>query len=107
MRLLETVVPRQRWGVGEVAPPGWRLYFKGGWGSGTGAVDHQVALLERGRTRVAIAVLTTDQGTHAYGKESLRGVFERLVRGLGAADDERGSAGGNGLVLRDVALVDR
>ncbi len=107
MRLLETVVPRQRWGVGEVAPRGWRLYFKGGWGSGTGAVDHQVALLERGRTRVAIAVLTTAQGTHAYGKESLRGVFERLVRGLGAADDERGSAGGNGLILRDVALVDR
>ncbi len=96
MRLLETVVPRQRWGVREVAPPGWRLYFKGGWGSGTGAVDHQVALLERGRTRVAIAVLTTAQGTHAYDKETLRGVFERLVRRLGAADDERGSAGGNG-----------
>ncbi|CAN5575259.1 hypothetical protein BH20ACT18_BH20ACT18_07100 [soil metagenome] len=31
---------------------------------------------------MAIAVLTTAQGTHAYGKESLRGVFKRLVRGL-------------------------
>jgi len=82
MRLLRRVVPSQRWGVGQVAPRGWRLYFKGGWGSGTGAVDHQVALLERGRARVAIAVLTTAQGTHAYGKESLRGVFKRLVRGL-------------------------
>lgn len=26
-----------------VRPLGWRLYFKGGWGSGTGWVDHQVA----------------------------------------------------------------
>jgi beta-lactamase class A len=82
MRLLRMVVPSQRWGVGQVAPRGWRLYFKGGWGLGAGAVDHQVALLERGRTRVAIAVLTTAQGTHAYGKESLRGVFKRLLRGL-------------------------
>lgn len=82
MRLLRTVVPSQRWGVGEVAPQGWRLYFKGGWGTGTGAFDHQVALLERGRTRVAIAVITTAQGTHAYGKETLRGAFKRLLRGL-------------------------
>ncbi len=82
MRLLRTVVPAQRWGVGEVAPVGWQLYFKGGWGTATGAVDHQVALLKRGRARVAIAVLTTAQGTHDYGKETLRGVFERLLRGL-------------------------
>ncbi len=82
MRLLRTVIPSQRWGVGPVAPRGWQLYFKGGWGTGTGAVDHQVALLERGGRRVAVAVLTTAQGTHAYGKETLRGVFERLLRGL-------------------------
>ncbi len=56
LRLLAEVVPSQRWGVGEVRPPGWELYFKGGWGSGTGAVDHQVALLRRGSTRVAVAV---------------------------------------------------
>ena len=37
----------QRWGIGQASLPGWRVYFKGGWGSGTGAVDHQVALLER------------------------------------------------------------
>src|SRR6266498_590612 len=39
MRLLATIVPSQRWGVAEVAPAGWNLYFKGGWGSGTGLVD--------------------------------------------------------------------
>jgi hypothetical protein len=36
MHLLRTVVPSQRWGVARVRPDGWRLYFKGGWGSGSG-----------------------------------------------------------------------
>ena len=27
------------------APPGWTIHFKGGWGSGTGLVTHQSALL--------------------------------------------------------------
>jgi hypothetical protein len=80
--LLASVVPSQRWGIGRVQPDGWRLYFKGGWGSGSGAVDHQVALLRRGDHRVAVAVMTTSNGSHAYGKETLRGVFKRLLRGL-------------------------
>jgi hypothetical protein len=83
LRLLNSIVPAQRWGVARVAPRGWDLYFKGGWGSGTGAVDHQVALLRRGRLRVAFAVMTTANGSHAYGKRTLRGVFRRLLRGLG------------------------
>jgi hypothetical protein len=82
MSLLETIVPSQRWGIGRVTLPDWRLYFKGGWGSGTGAVDHQVALLQHGDARVSVAVMTVDQGTHAYGKETLRGTFKRLLRGL-------------------------
>jgi hypothetical protein len=83
LRLLRTVVPSQRWGMAQVIPDGWRLYFKGGWGSGTGAVDHQVGLLRRGRHRVAIAVLTTGSPSHAYGKATLEGVSRRLLRGLG------------------------
>ena len=43
-----------------------------------------MALLRRGDERVAVAVMTVDQGTHAYGKETLRGVFKRLLRGLPA-----------------------
>lgn len=82
MRLLASIVPSQRWGVGRVAPRGWGLHFKGGWGSGSGAVDHQVALLKRGRFRVAVAVMTTSNRSHAYGKGTLRGVFGRLLRGL-------------------------
>jgi len=82
MHLLATVVPEQRWGVGRVPLPGWRRYFKGGWGSGSGAVEHQVALLRRGSRRVAAAVLITGSPSHAYAIETLRGVFARLLRGL-------------------------
>jgi hypothetical protein len=82
MRLWRTIVPSQRWGVFRVAPRGWTVHAKGGWGSGTGAIDHQVALLSRGPERVAAAVLTTSDATHAYGKTTLRGVFARLLRGL-------------------------
>jgi Beta-lactamase enzyme family len=83
LRLLRTIVPSQRWGMARVIPDGWRLHFKGGWGSGTGAVDHQVGLLRRGPHRIAIAVLTTGSPSHAYGKATLEGVSRRLLAGLG------------------------
>jgi beta-lactamase class A len=80
MRLLRSVIAPQRWGIGTLAPPGWRLYFKGGWGYGTGLEDHQVALLVRGCARVSIAVLTMNDGSHPYGKATLKGIFARLLR---------------------------
>ncbi len=83
MHLLATVVPPQRWGIGEVRlPHGWRRYFKGGWGSGSGAVEHQVVLLRHRARRVAAAVLITGSPSHPYAAETLRGVFTRLLRGL-------------------------
>jgi hypothetical protein len=82
MHLLRSIVPSQRWGFAQVIPDGWRLYFKGGWGSGTGAVDHQVGLLRRADERVAIAVLTLNSPSHDYGKATLRGMAKRLLRGL-------------------------
>jgi beta-lactamase class A len=85
LRLLRTITPSQRWGIGQVTPKGWTSYFKGGWGSGTGAIDNQVVLLTRGDERVSAAVLTTADGSHAYGKATLRGVFARLLRGLARA----------------------
>jgi hypothetical protein len=84
MRLLSSIVASQRWGIAQVRPPGWALYFKGGWGSGSGAVDHQVALLRRGGHRLSVAILTTSSPSHAYGKRTLRGVAARLLRGLDA-----------------------
>ena len=82
LRLLGSIVPSQRWGIARVHPRGWALYFKGGWGSGTGWADHQVALLRRGRRRIAVAILITSSPSHAYGKETLRGVAGRLLFGL-------------------------
>jgi Beta-lactamase enzyme family len=82
MRLLGSIVPAQRWGIARARPPGWALYFKGGWGSGTGWADHQVALLRRGRRRLSVAILITSSPSHAYANETLRGVAARLLRGL-------------------------
>jgi Beta-lactamase enzyme family len=79
LRLLASIVPSQRWGIGRIALPGWAVYFKGGWGSGTGAVDHQVVLVVHGCSRVSLAVMTIGDGTHAYGKQTLYGVAVRLV----------------------------
>jgi hypothetical protein len=79
MLLLSSIVSYERWGIGEVAPKGWTVYFKGGWGSGTGLLDHQVALLKRGCARVSIAVLSMYDGSHPYGKATLRGIFKRLL----------------------------
>lgn len=80
--LLSHVVRSQRWGIGRAAPRGWKLFLKGGWGSGSGRVDHQVALIKRGRKRIALAIFTEFNPSHAYGKRTLRGVARRLLRGL-------------------------
>jgi hypothetical protein len=84
-RQLARIVPSQRWGIGRVRLRGWRLYFKGGWGSGTGAVDHQVAFLESDGMRIALAIFTVGNPSHGYGKQTLRGVAARLLRGLPSA----------------------
>jgi Beta-lactamase enzyme family len=80
--LLSHVIDWQRWGIARVVPPHWKLFLKGGWGSGTGLVDHQVALLKHRRKRIALAIFTELQPDHAYGKRTLRGVAARLLRGL-------------------------
>lgn len=82
LRLLRTVVPSQRWGIARAPHPGWTLHFKGGWGD-YGEVDHQIALLRRGKRRIAVAILSTAFPTHAYGKQTLEGIARRLLRGLG------------------------
>jgi len=83
LRLLTEVVSEQRWGIGEIATPGWTVHFKGGWGSGSGAVDHQVALLRHpSGAHAAVAVMTTGNPSHAYGNDTLREVFRRLLADL-------------------------
>jgi hypothetical protein len=80
--LLSHVTRSQRWGIGRVVPCGWKLYLKGGWGSGSGRVDHQVALLRHGNHRIALALFTQFDPDHAYGKQTLRGLAVRLLHGL-------------------------
>jgi hypothetical protein len=80
--LLSHVIRPQRWGIGRVVPRGYKLFLKGGWGSGSGRVDHQVALLKHGRKRIALAIFTEFDPSHGYGKRTLRGVAARLLRGL-------------------------
>jgi hypothetical protein len=80
--LLSHVTTSQRWGIGEVQKPNWRFFFKGGWGSGSGAVCHQVAFIERGGIRIAAAVMITGSPNHDYATNTLRGVFRRLFQDL-------------------------
>jgi hypothetical protein len=51
------------------------VHFKGGWGAGTGAVDHQVAkLVHCGGTQVSAAVTTTTGSpSHDYATATLEG----------------------------------
>ena len=80
--LLSHIVKSQRWGIAEVRRPEWKLYFKSGWGSGTGAVSHQVAFLEKGAKRVALAITIENSPNHDYSTDTLRGIAARLLRDL-------------------------
>jgi len=80
--LLRTIVESQRWGVAQATPPGWTIFFKGGWAGATGRVNHQAAFLERGKRRIALAILTEHSPSHEYGSRTLRGVAKRLTRRL-------------------------
>jgi hypothetical protein len=96
MAALSNIIPSERWGIGHVAPRGWKLYFKGGWGYGTGLIDSQVALLRRGCARASMAVLTMYDGSHRYGKRTLDDLFARLLRGFPRfANDAPNSARGH------------
>ena len=79
--LLSSVAPFHSWGIPEAARPRWRVFFKGGWRpEGSGELVHQAALLERGPRRVALAVLSDGNPSERYGRQTVRGVAERLLQ---------------------------
>ena len=82
LRLLRNVIPGQRWGVAEVKPKGWKLGFKGGWYMAPeGWRVNQVATLDRGRRSFALAVLSDENPSFQYGRETIAGVAKRLMDG--------------------------
>jgi Beta-lactamase enzyme family len=85
MTLLRTISVPQRWGLARAIPDDWTLWFKGGWGAGTGAVDHQIGLLQQDGERIAVAVLTVGNPTHGYGEATEEGIARRLLGGLGGS----------------------
>jgi hypothetical protein len=80
MNLLRRIVPSQRWGIPPVKPDGWFIHFKGGWGSGTGRVTHQSALLRTATKRIALSVITEWNPSHTYGTWTIRGVAARMLK---------------------------
>jgi hypothetical protein len=77
-KLLSSVVKPQRWGIPRVArAKGLKTFFKGGWRT---CCVHQVALLERGRSRVAIAVLTKDVPSAEYSHDTIARIAKRVLR---------------------------
>lgn len=80
MNLLRTIVLSQRWGIPPVKPDGWFIHFKGGWGSGTGRVTHQSALLRTRTKRISLSVITEWNPSHTYGTWTIRGVAARMLK---------------------------
>lgn len=80
--LLAHIIPSQRWGIPRALPAGWTIHFKGGWGSGTGLVTHQSALLRSGEAKISVSVLTRWNPTHRYGTRTIKGVAARLLAPL-------------------------
>ena len=79
--LLSGISGAQSWGIPHVArPAGWHVFFKGGWrGTGRGQLVHQIARLEKGRTRFAMAVMTDGDPSMGYGITTIQGVTARLI----------------------------
>jgi Beta-lactamase enzyme family len=83
LSLLSSIIEEQRWGVPRALPPGWDVFFKGGWRPlGGRNLVNQSALIQSDDRRVALAVLTDGNPSHGYGTETIRGVARRVLRGL-------------------------
>jgi hypothetical protein len=80
--LLSGIVGYESWGIPAIARPRWDVFFKGGWrGTGRGQLVHQIARLEHGHTRFALAVMTDGDPSQAYGVATIEGVTARLLAG--------------------------
>jgi beta-lactamase family protein len=79
-KLLSSITKSQRWGIAPVARrKDLKIFFKGGFVPG---ITHQVALLERkiDGERIALAVLTRNSPSQAYGEKTIEGIAARILR---------------------------
>jgi hypothetical protein len=91
--LMRSVIPEQRWGLGEAAfDPGWSVGLKGGWGpeAGSGAyLVRQSGLVQSGSTGVAVTMIVAEgSGSFGAGAADLTRIANWLsenLRGLGSA----------------------
>jgi hypothetical protein len=77
--LLSSIEPSESWGIPAVARPRFTVYFKGGWLPEVEGLVNQVARLESGHRRIAIAVLTRFDPSMVYGQQTIEGVTARLL----------------------------
>jgi hypothetical protein len=76
-KLLSSIVTSQRWGIARAARREHvKAFFKGGWRNG---ITHQIALLERGGRRLALAVLTSGSPSMAYAEETIERIASRVI----------------------------
>jgi hypothetical protein len=74
--LLQSIIRPHTWGIATVARArGFTVLFKSGWRK---RIEHQVALLERSRRRVALAVLTSGEAA-AAGRATQAGIAARVL----------------------------
>ncbi len=85
--LLSSIEPSESWGIPAVARPEFQVFFKGGWLPEFEDLVNQAARLERPGIVFALAVLTIDNPSMAYGEQTIEGVTARL---LGRADSYDG-----------------
>ena len=79
-RLLSSVIPIQRWGIPAAAgPEGWTSYFKGGWLGMDNKLMVEAAWLEKGKKHWALAVMSDENATRAYGWDTQKGVTGLLL----------------------------
>ena len=77
-KLLSSIIGPQRWGIPPVAKSkGLKTFFKGGWRA---CCVHQVALIQRGRSRIALAVLTRNAPSMEYSHETIARIATRVLR---------------------------
>jgi beta-lactamase class A len=90
--LMESVIPEQRWGLGEAGfPSGWSVGMKGGWGpEASGAyLVRQSGFVRDGNRGVAVAMMAIDDsGSYSAGAADLTQMAQWLaaeLQGLGPA----------------------